>query len=202
MHVIAEEYKDGATFRELMKKYNKGQSTVRKTIIENGVRIRPSTEQRTDRHSDNLSTEEQINSLIGDYRSGLGFRHLIPEYRSSHKRIRRILNSSRARIVKSTHNIHNQANSDHGDKIAELYRKGASCLKLSKRFDIGRTTVNKIVKKHNIRIRTRPIIIDFPMIDIVRNYQSGMSLDKLAKKYKRAKKTLKNILVEAKVYKS
>lgn len=86
------------------------------------------------------------------------------------------------------------------DEIKELYLSGFSTNKIATLYNLDKSTITKILKSLNVKIRSNALNINQQELqELIRDYNSGYSLKELAKRYDCSSTGLKGFLISKKV---
>ena len=71
------------------------------------------------------------------------------------------------------------------EEIISYYQSGMTLIQLAEKYGVSKSTVRERLKENEVKIRSSRSMkrIDLPIEEIISEYQSGLSINKLADKY-------------------
>ena len=166
---IIDGYKSGMSIADLERKTNILYDTIRRCLIKNGVKIRPT----------GVKDQEQINKIVQMYNSGVSFTELGRKFNVNHDTIKKYLIDNGVKLrpvgVKDQEQI---------DKIVQMHNSGVPVEKLGKKFNVSHNTIRLILKKNGAKFRAyRFKNIESGSVDKIKEmYENGMTFKEIAKK--------------------
>jgi len=148
-------------------------------------------------------TEHEIDRIIAEYQDG----NTIPEIASKHDRCyTTILNQLRKAgmdtersdgrvVVTKIRRPQKYLDRDEIDHLIAEYRAGSTIYELAERFGCHRQTVSRHLKAHGVQMRLRPLTEE-QIQEVVRLYESGLSLQGIGDQIGACKSTVRSKLVE------
>lgn len=140
---LAEDYKNGYSLRELSKRYGCDPQSLKAFLIRKGIDI-------SDRYSI-LKDEKAQTNLINDYLDGtLKLSEIQSKYHCSYNTLKKILSINGVSDKKH----HFKLNSEQCLKVIKLFNDGVKVSQLAKQFEVNKTTIYSLLKRHNINYLT------------------------------------------------
>lgn len=186
---LCREYENGKSTRQLAKKYKLAKKTVQDYLNRNNISLRPPC------ISPFSKKEEQI--ICKEYVSGHNTPQLSKKYKVSPQTISDILKRNNI-VPRSSGDSKRKFSKKEEQIICNDYLNGLSSIKLSKKYNVNKTTILRILKDNNIPRReigiTRRAFNEKEEKDICSIYLTGISAHQLAKKYDVADITILKVL--------
>ena len=184
-------YRDGLTPREIASDVCTSESKVKAILIRRGI---PRCSEKE--AAEGLPIHARIKAVC-DYRKGISITELAVKYDTTASNIKKVIRSSGIEVVTwctSSKDIRERSY----QKIATLYKSGASIYKLSKDLGVTPGTINSVLNSQGIKVKTfleaRPEIDLSQYPTITKRHQRGESRTAPAEEYGASHKAVSQIL--------
>ena len=182
---IIKDYESGMTLVEVGEKYGVSVTTIRNRLKEAGVKKIPAKERNR--------LKSPLDEIIKYYESGMTTTELGEWYGVSDTTIRNRLKEAGVEIISHPFRIKIPL-----DEIIKDYQSGMSTTELGERYGVGANVINERlrragVKKISALERNR---LKFPLEQVIKDYESGMTSTEVGKKYGYDGKTITTRLRE------
>lgn len=175
----------------LRKKYKTNETIIKRVLDESGIERRASSKREF--------SKNQIKDIVSEYNAGASFKKLRKKYNTNEKTIIRILKESGVIL----RNPFSKPGRDQ--QIIEDYKAGLAIAKIAKKNKTNKRIVYRVLQESGtnerdpgVKIRnTRPAKLDASKI--IADYEAGIPISQLAKKYGTGHQRIKGILREAHV---
>lgn len=143
-----------------------------------------------------------MDSIIQDYKNGMGLREIGRKHNISHETIRKRLIKSGVKIKPKGLPKGTQLIEVDEKKLLEIYNKSHSIAEASEVLGVSNTKLYSVLRDLNVEL-VRPDLIELPTDRIVRDYNLGLTQYELAEKYNVSPMTInrrlkkKNILARS-----
>jgi len=164
---IVDLYKGGYGLKKIAKIYNSSDSTIKKILIENNIKIKSSPEHK--------NIKQQTKLIIDLYNNKVNVAEIARKLDCSWTII--------SQILKNNNVEKNGGKYDYlVPKIIELYNMGLSCKKISEEINIHEATIRFLLQKNKIKIRGINRKFINKRQEIISLYNSGLHILDTAKK--------------------
>jgi transposase len=197
---IVNHYQSWASLTQLAEMYNVSTFTIKRTLKNYGAYIKSPA-------GSNLITwkitKKDEREIIKLYQQGLSLRKIAEKFDVIDETIASALKRNNVRIRSRTAHIA-KINKKQHKEIISLYNQGLSSLKIAKMFNVTSTIILSVLKKNNIERRNPgyyQIKIDQEKKEIIiRLYQEGNSLKKIAGVVNLGKTSIEKFLKKHNLY--
>lgn len=153
---IITDYLNGYTTSELGEKYNTSNTTICKLLRQNNVKIRKANDYKRDKI--NYRDVYKVDEIVELYTNGESTYSIGKLYNISYTTVNKIL--SNENIEMRTGGSYRKGKIKDYNKnypvevIIKEYKGGISTSKLGKKYNTSKTTITKILKRNNVKLRT------------------------------------------------
>jgi uncharacterized protein YjcR len=179
---IIKDYKMGMSTEKIANKYYVTPSTIAKRLKDAGIKLRNSSEGKFDLSYIDLPIDE----IVKEYTNGMTIQKLAKKYEVSSETIRQRL-ISKGIVRRKLNNTITRSQIDLPiDQIIEDYNNGMTMEKLAEKYEVAESSIRLRLVQENVNIRHGGIYkrkYNLPIDQIIEEYNNGISLTELSKKY-------------------
>lgn len=201
--------KNGETRASIARFYNVSETTVRNTLKRKNVfkkieiQVKSDEEiKKQEKYIENAvnkfikETAEDIQiKICNEYKQGKSQSKLCDEYKMHSFTLKNFLIKKKVKL-RTYEEAKNMINEDKKDIICERYKNGESSYKIADSFGVKSRAIIKVLKEKNIEIRgtQRDLSLEPLYGEISDDYNNGLSVNKIAKKYEITREKINTIL--------
>lgn len=190
IEVITRMYLDNIPIVEIAEKFKIHRSTVIEYLRNNNIEIiKNPTSAKTN------SIKKNSEEMIKLYEKGLSSIKIAEKFGFSVESVLKVLKKNNITIRDGL--FKTKLSKQEQDKVAKLYISGKSSTELSRELEINRSTIKKILKKRNIKVRGNKGKFKFKKDHIdkmLELYKKGLAISKIAKLFGCTDPTVKSYL--------
>lgn len=182
-----EKYGDGSTLDEISKEYGVGSTTIRSRLIKRGVELRKTAPNKT--------SDDVLSQMITMHKKGCSPKEIGKLLGLSHSAVCRNLKSMGFDVVSVR-----IATEEKVDEWVELYESGSNINEIAELSGFNRNTISKRLQSRGIVLRpggkgnSSGRVTEEMVKEWITQYESGIVLREIAKRYEVSDTTVKNHL--------